>query len=77
MSSVVSVKVKREIKEEMLKYSGRINWAEEIRRFIEERLRQIKAEENIRRVVEELSEIPFESPKGSSAGYVREDRDSR
>ncbi|RLI25522.1 CopG family transcriptional regulator [Candidatus Bathyarchaeota archaeon] len=77
MSSVISVKVRREIKEEMLKYSGKVNWAEEIRRFIEERLRQVKAEENIRKVVEELSKIPFEAPKGSSVDSVRGDRDSR
>lgn len=77
MSSVFSVKVRREVKKEMLKYSGKVNWAEEVRRFIEERLRQLKAEENIRTVVEELSNIPFNAPEGSSVESVRGDRDSR
>jgi hypothetical protein len=48
-----------------------------VRRFIEDRLRVLEAEDNIRRVVEELSSIPLESPRGSSVASVREDRESR
>jgi hypothetical protein len=32
--SVVSVKVKKEIKEKMLKYKEKVNWAEEIRNLL-------------------------------------------
>jgi predicted signal transduction protein with EAL and GGDEF domain len=73
--SVVSVKVKREIKEKMLKYKEKVNWAEEIRKFIEMKIREIEAEENIKRVCAILSKIEFHAPKGSSVEMIREDRD--
>jgi hypothetical protein len=74
--SVVSVKVKREIKEKMLKYKENVNWAEEIRKFIEMKIREIEAEENIKRICEILSKIEFRAAKGSSVEMIREDRDS-
>ncbi len=75
--SVFSVKIRRDVKERMDRYRGRVNWAEEVRRFIEARLRELEAEENIRRVVEALSKIPIESPRGSSVISLREDREGR
>ncbi|MEM0126314.1 MAG: CopG family transcriptional regulator [Thermofilum sp.] len=74
--SVFSVKLRREIKEKMDKYRDRVNWAEEVRRFIESRLRMLEAEENIKNIVKILSQLPLESPRGSSVASVREDRDS-
>jgi hypothetical protein len=74
--SVVSVKVKKEIKEKMLKYKENVNWAEEIRKFIQMKIREIEAEENIKRIREILSKIEFRAPKGSSVEMIREDRDS-
>ena len=74
--SVVSFKVRKDVKERMEKYKDRVNWAEELRMFVESRLREIEAEENIRKVVEELEKLPVESPKGFSSSSVREDRDS-
>ncbi len=53
-----------------------MNWAEELRRFVEMRLREIEAEENIKRIVEELEKLPIETPNGFSSASVREDRDS-
>jgi hypothetical protein len=73
--SVVSVKVKKEIKEKMLKYKEKVNWAEEIRKFIEMKIREIEAEENIKKVCEILSKIEFRASKGSSVEMIREDRD--
>jgi hypothetical protein len=75
--SVFSVKLRKDVKERMDRYKGRVNWADEVRRFIEDRLRVLEAEDNIRRVVEELSSIPLESPRSSSVASVREDRESR
>ncbi len=75
--SVVSFKVRREIKEKMKKYRDRINWSEELRRFVEERIRELEADENMRRIVRELEEISVRAPKGFSRASVREDRDSR
>ncbi len=62
MSSVVSFKVRREIKEKMERFRDRINWAEELRRFVEERIRELEAKENIRHVIEELEKIPISVP---------------
>ncbi len=76
MSAVVSFKVRREIKEKMDRYRDRVNWAEELRRFVEERIRQLEAEENLKAVIEELEKIPVHAPKGFSTTSVREDRDS-
>ncbi|MEL9940352.1 MAG: CopG family transcriptional regulator [Ignisphaera sp.] len=75
--SVFSVKLRREIKEKMDRYRDRVNWAEEVRRFIESKLREIEADDNIRNVVNMLSQLPIESPRGSSVTSIREDRDSR
>jgi len=38
----------------MDRYRGRVNWAEEIRKFIEEKVRELKAEENFKRILNEL-----------------------
>lgn len=74
--SVVSFKVKREVKEKIKKYKGVVNWAEELRRFVEERIRSLEAEENIKAVVENLERMPIGLPKGFSTASAREDRDS-
>ena len=75
MSVVISVRVPRRLKEEMDKLRGYVNWSEEIRRFLEERVRELRRRrvlEEARRVIERIPE----APKGTAAGYVREDRDS-
>jgi len=74
--SVVSFKVKKEVKEKMEKYRDRVSWAEELRNFVEERIRMLEAEENIKKVVEELEKMPIETPRGFSVASVRKDRDS-
>jgi hypothetical protein len=73
---VFSVKISRELKEKMEKYRGRVNWAEEIRKTIEERIRELEAEENFERVLRELEKAEWGVPKGFSVMSVREDRDS-
>lgn len=74
--SVVSFKVNPELKDKIRKYKDKVNWADELRRFVEERIREIEADENIKRVMEELKSIPAEVPKGFSVKMVRKDRDS-
>jgi hypothetical protein len=74
--SVFSVKIKRELKEKMEKYRGRVNWAEEVRGFIESRIRELEAEENYERILGELKKAGWSVPRGFSARSVREDRDS-
>lgn len=75
--SVVSFRVRRELKEKMERYRDRVNWAEELRRFVEERVRELEAEENMERIIAELERIPVRAPAGFSGAAVREDRDSR
>ncbi len=75
--SAVSFKVRTKIKEKMKKYKGRINWAEELRRFIEEKIRMLEAEENMKKIIEELDKIQAKTPPGFSGASVREDRDCR
>ncbi len=58
----------------MKKYSNRIRWSYEIRKFIEEKIREIEREEVIKRVEELLKKLPVQ-PRGSISGIVREDRD--
>ena len=59
----------------MDRLGGDINWSEEIRRFIEERVRELRRRrvlEEARRVIERLPE----TPRGTATRYVRGDRDS-
>ncbi|MEM4819598.1 MAG: VapB-type antitoxin [Nanopusillaceae archaeon] len=76
MSTVFSVKIRRELKEKMDKYKGKVNWAEEVRRFIEETLRRLEAETNIEHVLKRLEAAEWNVPVGFSTSSVREDRDS-
>jgi len=76
VSVVVSFKVSRELKRKMDMYRDRVNWAEELRRFVEERIRELEAEDNLREVVEELRKASWSSPRGFAVSLVREDRDS-
>jgi hypothetical protein len=70
------VKIRRELKEKMEKYKDRVNWPDEVRRFIESRIRELEADENFERVFEELKKANWSVPRGFSASSVREDRDS-
>ena len=73
--AVVSIRIPRELKEKMDRFRDRVNWAEEIRRFIEEKVRELEREEAFRRVEELLKDIPIQS-RGAVSSIVREDRDS-
>lgn len=76
MSAVFSVKIKKELKERMNKYKDRVNWAEEIRRFIEETIRRLEAESNFEFITRKLETANWKVPAGFSTSSVREDRDS-
>ncbi len=73
--AVVSIRVPRSLKERMERFKDRVNWAEEIRRFIEERVRELEREEALKSVEKLLEDLPVQ-PYGSVTGIVREDRDS-
>jgi hypothetical protein len=73
--SVVSVKVPPNVKEDMQRMKDSVKWSEEIRNFILEKLEEEKRKENIKKAEEVLGKVR-RLPEGSTAGLVREDRDS-
>lgn len=75
MSVTVTFRVPRELKERMDRLRGRVNWSEEVRRFLERRVReleQVRAIEELESLIKRLPQVP----RGTAVGYVREDRDS-
>jgi len=76
VSEVVSFKVKRDLKRKMEAFKERVNWSEELRKFVELKIREMEAKESKERIREKLRKAPWSLQKGSSAKLVREDRDS-
>jgi len=73
MSTVISVRIKEEIKEELEKHG--IDISQEVRRFLEELYIKVKAKEYLNKWIEELKYVK-PSEKGFSTKSVREDRES-
>ena len=63
------------MKEDMEKRKKKINWAEEIRKFISGKLEEERRRENIRKADKILINTR-RLPKGTMAKLVREDRES-
>jgi hypothetical protein len=63
-----------QVKEEMEKRKGSVEWPAEIRQFILDRLEQEKRKENALRVEQMLKGVRT-LQKGATAKLVREDRD--
>jgi len=74
MSAVVSVRVKKRVKE-ILEEAG-VDIAGEVRRYLEELARKVKAKELVAKWDELLADVK-PSARGFSVRSVREDRDSR
>lgn len=68
----ISFRVPTKLKEDMKKVG--VNWSQEVRQFIERRVRQSKKEEAIKKIDSVLSRMPG-AEKGTASHYVREDRD--
>jgi len=73
VSSVICVRISRELKEKMRKFSN-VNWSELIRSFIEETVSRLEAEELLSKIERDLEDIP-ELPAGTIARWIRVDRD--
>ncbi len=73
--SVVSVKVPPKVKEDMQRLKDSVKWSEEIRRFILEKLEEERRKENVENA-EKILEKVRRFPKGSTARFIRGDRDS-
>jgi hypothetical protein len=66
MSDVVCVRIPRELRERMRRLKD-VNWSDVIRRFIEKTVSRYEVEEVIRRVEEDLRDVP-ELPQGLCLG---------
>jgi hypothetical protein len=75
VSTVLSIRISKDVKRRMEELRDVVDWNDEIKRFLEARVDELyrrKIIEEVRRVVELLPEMP----RGSVTKYVREDRDS-
>ena len=75
MSVIISFRIPRELKEKMNKYRKTINWSEELRKFIEKRIKELEQQKAIEELEETIKNLP-QIPKGTATRYIREDRDS-
>ena len=74
MSVVVSFRIPKKLKERMDALRDIVNWSEEVRRFIEERVRMLEQVKAIEELEENIRKLP-KVPRGTTVKYVREDRD--
>jgi len=72
MSEVFTVRIPRELRERMRRYQ--VNWSEEIREFIERRVRQLELAGTLEEVE---AKARGRRTSVDSTALVREDRDSR
>ncbi|HIP89514.1 MAG TPA: hypothetical protein EYH24_06250 [Thermococcus paralvinellae] len=70
---VVSFRIPHELKRKMKKVD--INWSEEIRKFIEAKVREYRKKKALEEIDIMLANLP-KIEKGTVRKYVREDRDS-
>ena len=75
MSSVISIRVPPDIKQEMEKMKAEINWNEEIKGFLKNKIDERKKKELLDNLVRKRKNSR-ELPEGTAAKMVREDRDS-
>jgi len=70
---VISFRIPKELKESVNELE--INWSEEVRRFIENKVKEYKRKRALEEIDSMLKNVPTPE-KGTAARYVREDRDS-
>ncbi len=75
MSVTVSFRIPKELKEKMKRLRSRVNWSEEVRRFLEERVRELEQLEAIKELEDSVKALT-QVPRGTALKYLREDRDS-
>lgn len=73
-TTVLSIRIRRELKEKMEKYKD-VNWREEIERYIESRIRELEKQAILNEVKELLKDLPVSTLPAWK--LIREDRDNR
>jgi hypothetical protein len=58
----------------MRKYRDKINWSEQIRRFIENKIPEAERENTLSKLEVLIKQLPT-VPRGTAARYVRKERD--
>jgi len=75
LSSVISFKVPKEIKEKAKKLKHYVNWSQELRDYFIRRVQEVERDVNMRIIIDELKKTEG-VPRGSAVASVRENRDS-
>ena len=75
VGDVISIRVPPEIKREMDRLRGEVNWSEEIRKFIKSKIEEYKRRRVLKEVVAYIQTLPT-APRGTAERLLREDRDS-
>lgn len=75
VSTVLSIRIPKRLREEMEKLKDVTDWRSEIIAFIEEKVKAYKRLRALQEMDKILEELP-ETPRGLAAKLVREDRDS-
>ena len=70
---VVSFRIPKELKRNMRRAG--INWSEEVRKFIEAKVRECLGRKALEEIDAMLADLP-QTSRGTARRYVREDRDS-
>jgi len=73
--SVVSVKVPRWVKDKMKKHAGSVEWPEEVRKLLIQKIEELERADALERVVKILEGTPS-APRGTVEKLVRRDRES-
>ena len=70
---VVSFRIPKELKRSMRRVE--VNWSEEVRKFIEAKVRECMGRKALEEIDAMLADLP-QTERGTARRYVREDRDS-
>ena len=73
--SVVSVKVSPWVREKMRVHADSVQWSQEIRQFLQERLEELEREKALEEAMKLRETLP-PVPRGTAISLMREDRDS-
>ncbi|MEQ9715142.1 MAG: VapB-type antitoxin [Candidatus Asgardarchaeum sp.] len=71
MSSTFSIRISKKLKEEMKKYS-KVDWANEIRKYIQKKIRELKLEEILTKAKSLRQQMKVEI---NHVELIREDRE--
>jgi len=75
VSTVITVRISKELKKKMDALRGKVNWSKEIRAFIERVIREYEQMEAIEELESLIKSLPS-AKEGTAHKLVREDRDS-